>query len=171
MLSLPWEPGVAACLADIEPAEAAPRSPIRAAPSKRAAAAARRARARADRRPRARVLHRRARPGGAGRYRRHVDQLGMVYTVGPQADPGGLVRGMTESLAQRGSGRSRSNHEFMNSQYEINLRSAGALIAADRASRLKSAVKDIAAQHGLWRRSWASRSMTRAARACTCICR
>ena len=37
----------------------------------------------------------------------------------------------------------------MNSQYEINLRHADALTAADRAFRLKSAVKDIAAQHGL----------------------
>ena len=41
------------------------------------------------------------------------------------------------------------NHEFMNSQYEINLRHADALTAADRAFRLKTAVKDIAAQHGL----------------------
>ncbi len=37
----------------------------------------------------------------------------------------------------------------MNSQYEINLRSADALTAADRAFRLKSAVKDMAAQRGL----------------------
>jgi glutamine synthetase len=41
------------------------------------------------------------------------------------------------------------NHEFMNSQYEINLRHSEALDAADRAFRLKTAVKDIAAQHGL----------------------
>jgi glutamine synthetase len=37
----------------------------------------------------------------------------------------------------------------MNSQYEINLRHADALTAADRAFRLKTAVKDIAAQNGL----------------------
>jgi hypothetical protein len=37
----------------------------------------------------------------------------------------------------------------MNSQYEINLRHARALTAADRAFRLKSAVKDVAAQHGM----------------------
>ena len=41
------------------------------------------------------------------------------------------------------------NHEFMNSQYEINLRHSDALDAADRAFLLKTAVKDIAAQHGL----------------------
>ena len=70
----------------------------------------------------------------------------MVYTVGPQADPGGLVRGMTEALAQLGLEAFAVNHEFMNSQYEINLRHADALTAADRAFRLKAAVKDIAAQ-------------------------
>ena len=37
----------------------------------------------------------------------------------------------------------------MNSQYEINLRHADALDAADRAFRLKTAVKDVAARHGL----------------------
>ena len=56
---------------------------------------------------------------------------------------------MTESLAELGLEASAVHHEFMNSQYEINLRSADALTAADRAFRLKSAVKDMAAQRGL----------------------
>jgi glutamine synthetase len=73
----------------------------------------------------------------------------MVYTVGPQADPGGIVRRMTEDLAQLGLGVFAANHEFMNSQYEINLRHADALTAADRAFLLKTSVKAIAAQHGL----------------------
>ena len=67
----------------------------------------------------------------------------------PAGRPGGLVRGMTEAWRQLGLGAFAVNHEFMNSQYEINLRHADALTAADRAFRLKSAVKDIAAQHGL----------------------
>ena len=73
----------------------------------------------------------------------------MVYTVGPQADPGGLVRAMTEALAQIGLEASAVSHEFMAGQYEINLRHTGALTAADRAFRLKAAVKDMAAQRGL----------------------
>ena len=56
---------------------------------------------------------------------------------------------MTEALAQVGLKVFAFNHEFMNSQYEINLRHTDALRAADGAFRLKSAVKDIAAQHGL----------------------
>ena len=55
---------------------------------------------------------------------------------------------MTEGLTQLGVEVLAFNHEFMNSQYEINLRHTDALQAADRAFRLKSAVKDIAAQHG-----------------------
>ena len=51
----------------------------------------------------------------------------MVYTVGPLADPDGLVRRMTEQLATIGLDVFAVNHEFMNSQYEINLRHSGAL--------------------------------------------
>ena len=45
----------------------------------------------------------------------------MVYTVGAQADPGGIVRAMTEGLAALGLQVLSFNHEYMNSQYEINL--------------------------------------------------
>ena len=41
------------------------------------------------------------------------------------------------------------NHEFMNSQYEINVKHSAALDAADRAFMLKAAVKEIAALEGL----------------------
>ena len=88
-------------------------------------------------------------PAAPNGVRRHVDNLSMVYTVGPLADPDGLVRRMTEQLAAIGLDVFAVNHEFMNSQYEINLRHSGALDAADRAFRLKAAVKDIAAQNGL----------------------
>ncbi len=73
----------------------------------------------------------------------------MVYTVGPQVDPGGIVRRLTEDLAAIGLGAFAVNHEFMNSQYEINQHHADALSAADNAFRLKSFVKDVAALNGL----------------------
>jgi glutamine synthetase len=147
MLSLPWEPGVASCLADLEPAAgghpiADPRGAVR-----RAVAALAELGLEPIVGPELEFFL--VERDGDGRIRRRVDQLSMVYTVGPQADPGGLVRGMTESLAQLGQGAFAVNHEFMNGQYEINLRHAGALVAADRAFRLKTAVKDIAAQNGL----------------------
>ena len=83
-----------------------------------------------------------------GELTRYVDNLSMVYTVGPQADPRGVVRQITEALAGMGMGTFAANHEFMNSQYEINLRHGPALTAADRAFRLKVAVKDVAALNG-----------------------
>jgi glutamine synthetase len=88
-------------------------------------------------------------PGATNGMRRYVDNLSMVYTVGPLADPRGVVRGIAESLSSLGMGTFAANHEFMNSQYEINLHHAHALTAADRAFRLKAAVKDVAAIHGL----------------------
>jgi glutamine synthetase len=147
LLPLPWEPGVASCLSDLEPA-----------PGHGPVADSRGAVKQAVRRLEGLGLTPIVGPelefflverDGEGGYRRRVDQLSMVYTVGPQADPGGLVRGMTESLAELGLEAFAVSHEFMNSQYEINLRHADALTAADRAFRVKSAVKDIAAQQGL----------------------
>ena len=42
-----------------------------------------------------------------------------------------------------------ANHEFMNSQYEINVKHSEALDAADRAFMLRAAVKEIAVREGL----------------------
>jgi glutamine synthetase len=147
--TLPWEPGVASCLADLEPAEggppvADPRGAVRLAVE--------------DLRatgldpivgPELEFFLLRPDPAAEHGIRRHVDQPSMVYTVGPQTDPGGIVAATTEGLAALGLQVLAFNHEFMNGQYEINLRHTDALLAADRAFRLKTAVKDIAAQHGL----------------------
>jgi glutamine synthetase len=149
MATVPWEPGVAVCLSDLEPSHggapiADPRGAVRKA---------------SDRLhqlgfapiigPELEFFLLRRDPEAENGIARHVDNLSMVYTVGPQADPGGLVRRMTEQLSELGLEAFAANHEFMNSQYEINLRHADALTAADRAFLLKNAVKDIAAMNGL----------------------
>jgi glutamine synthetase len=149
MVTLPWEPGVACCLANLEPAQAdTPICDPRGALA-RAVTTVTELGFEPIVGPELEfflVVRDPAAPNGV---RRHVDNLSMVYTVGPLADPDGLVRRMTEQLATIGLDVFAVNHEFMNSQYEINLRHSGALDAADRAFRLKSAVKDIAAQSGL----------------------
>ena len=149
MVTLPWEPGVASCLANLEPARAdAPICDPRGALA-RAVETVVELGFEPIVGPELEfflVVRDPAAPNGV---RRHVDNLSMVYTVGPLADPGGLVRRMTEQLAAIGLDVFAVNHEFMNSQYEINLRHSGALDAADRAFRLKAGVKDIAAQNGL----------------------
>src|SRR5215218_2596769 len=147
---LPWEPGVACCIADVDPV--APGSAAPADPR----GAVRRAVEAYEELGLAPVIGPELEfflcirdPEAPNGLRRYVDNLSMVYTVGPQADPRGVVRGITEALARLGMGTFAANHEFMNSQYEINLRHARALQAADRAFRLKAAVKDVAATHGL----------------------
>jgi glutamine synthetase len=143
---LPWEPDVAACLADLERDGKPEPTDLRAL--------VRRAEAQlADLGLAAKIgpelefflLER----DDDGNWRRHVDTLSMVYTVGPQADPQGVVKSLLESSAALGLGAIASNHEFMNSQYEINLCEGPPLDAADRAFRFKAAVKDYAAQRGL----------------------
>jgi glutamine synthetase len=145
---VPWEPGVACCIADVH--AVAPGSRVPADPR----GAVRRAVAAYEELGLAPIvgpeleffLCERDEQGGLKRY---VDNLSMVYTVGPQADPRGIVRQITEALAGMGLGTFAANHEFMNSQYEINLRHGPALTAADRAFRLKVAVKDVAALNGM----------------------
>jgi glutamine synthetase len=150
MTHLPWEPGVAWCIADVHPVtEDGPRP---ADPR----GALRRAIAGFEELDLAPVIGPELEfflcvrdaesPNGV---RRYVDTESMVYTVGPQADPLGVVRAITETLSQLGIGAFAASHEFMTSQYEINLRHGSALPATDRAFRLKSAVKDLAAQRGL----------------------
>ncbi len=149
MVALPWEPGVASCLAHLEPATPGvaicdPRGTLR-----RAVEDVRGLGLEPIVGPELEFFLLARDPSAPNGLRRHVDHLSMVYTVGPQADPGGIVRKMTEDLSALGLDVFAVNHEFMNSQYEINLRHSDALSAADRAFRLKTAVKDIAAQHGL----------------------
>ncbi len=84
-----------------------------------------------------------------GGWKRHVDNLSMVYTVGPQADPAGILKRMLDACAELDIGAIAANHEFMNSQYEINLSECGPLEAADNAFLFKSAIKDVAALSGV----------------------
>jgi glutamine synthetase len=88
-------------------------------------------------------------PAAPGGLRRYVDELSRVYTVGPVSDPRGIVLEMLYGCEQLGLGAYAANHEFMNSQYEINIEHSDALDAADRAFLLKTAVKELAARQGM----------------------
>jgi glutamine synthetase len=149
MTTLPWEPGVATCLANLEPAAGGAPIPDPRGTLRRAVEDLRAIGLEPIVGPELEFFLLERDPAARHGIRLRIDQASMVYTVGPQADPGGIVREMSEALAQVGLEVLAVNHEFMNSQYEINLRHTDALQAADRAFRLKAAVKDIAAQHGL----------------------
>ncbi len=88
-------------------------------------------------------------PEAHGGFRRYVDELSRVYTVGAVSDPREVVLPMLLACDDLGLEAFAANHEFMSSQYEINLRHSGALDAADRAFLLKAAVKELAVRDGL----------------------
>jgi glutamine synthetase len=146
LVELPWEPDVVSCLADLE-RDGAPEPTDQRALVRRAEAELAELGLTSKVGPELEFFL--LEPDGEGGWRRHVDNLSMVYTVGPQADPQGVFRGMFEACAALGIGAFAANHEYMNSQYEINLRETTPLRAADNAFRLKAAVKDYAAQRGL----------------------
>ncbi len=84
-----------------------------------------------------------------GGLRRYVDELSRVYTVGAVSDPRDVLLRMLLWCDELGLDAFAGNHEFMNSQYEINLKHSDALDAADRAFMLKAAVKEIAVRENL----------------------
>jgi glutamine synthetase len=149
MRPLPWEPGVAVCLADLEPTEGGPPIADARGAVRSAVNALRELGLEPIVGPELEFFRLRPDATDPSGFTRQVDNLSMVYTVGPRADPDGVVRGMTDALSQLGLEVFAVNHEFMNSQYEINLRHADALTAADRAFLLKTSVKDMAAQRRL----------------------
>ena len=149
MTLVPWEPGVACCMADLHPVgehppPADPRGAVR-----RAVVGFEELGLAPVVGPELEFFLCERDPASPNGIRRYVDNLSMVYTVGPQADPRGIVREIAVALSELGMGTFAANHEFMNSQFEINLQHAPALTASDRAFRLKCAVKDVAAMHGL----------------------
>jgi glutamine synthetase len=88
-------------------------------------------------------------PTSPGGLRRYVDELSRVYTVGPISDPRGIVLEMLYACEALDLRAFAANHEFMNSQYEINVEHSEAVDAADRAFLLKTTVKELAARQGM----------------------
>ncbi|WP_067815692.1 glutamine synthetase family protein [Actinomadura kijaniata] len=87
-------------------------------------------------------------PDAPGRWRRYADGPGDVYTTGRRGDPGGHLLRALRHLRDMGLGVTMGNHEFSGGQFEINIDHSGALDAADRAFRFRSAVKEIARAEG-----------------------
>ena len=144
--ALPWEDGVVCCLADLErdgePEPTDVRHLVR-----RAEAALADYGAESKIGPELEFFV--CEPDGEGGMRRHVDALSMVYTVGAQADPKGILRALLDATVALDLGAIAANHEYMNSQYEINLHERTPLEAADVAFRLKATVKEVCASRGL----------------------
>ncbi len=150
LVSLPWEPGIAGCLVDLE-------DPVTHGPSPLDSRGALK-----------RIL---AEFSGVGvapvigpelefylcepdslapnGYRPYAGQDSGAYTVGGVADPKGTLSKMVDAAVALELGPVAAAHEYGRAQFEINLRHGPALDSADRAFRYKAMVKEMAARDGL----------------------
>jgi glutamine synthetase len=145
---LPWEPGVAHCLADVydpdgTPSPVSPRNVLKRVVERFATL---------DMTPIAGPEYEffllepdeRAPTG----WRRYGEAAGNVYVAGRRGDPENLLLRSLRHLDSYGLDVVTANHEFSSGQFEINLWHSEALDAADRAFRFKSAVKELARREG-----------------------
>ncbi|UJA19833.1 glutamine synthetase [Thermoleophilia bacterium SCSIO 60948] len=145
--TLPWEDGVACCLADLTREDGEPEPTDVRHLVRRAEAALAELGVTSKIGPELEFFV--CEPDGEGGMRRHVDAMSMVYTVGAQADPRGILRALLDAAVALDLGAIAANHEYMNSQYEINLHERTPLEAADVAFRLKTTVKEVCTSRGL----------------------
>lgn len=84
--------------------------------------------------------------GGAGYYQ---DKPSCVYQTGCRVDPLELMPTLQNTLLQMGLDVLYVNHEFFQSQYEVNSRHTTALDMADQTFTFKAVCKDVAHLNGL----------------------
>ncbi len=146
LTDVPWEPGVAHCLADVfdpdgTPAPESPRQVLKQVLARFAELGMRPV---VGPELEFYVLE----PDAAGGWRRYGEATGNVYVSGSKGDPENLLLRSLRSLADYGIDVVTANHEFCSGQFEINLWHSEALDAADRAFRFKTAVKELARREG-----------------------
>jgi glutamine synthetase len=146
--AVPWEPGVAHCIADVfdpsgEPARESPRHVLRevcrqfnelglspvVGPELEF------------------YILEESKDSPSG-WRRYGEGTGNVYTSGLKGDPENVLLDALRLLGDYGIEVISANHEFSSGQFEINLWHGDALDAADRAHRFKDAVKELARRRG-----------------------
>ncbi|MGL5810564.1 MAG: glutamine synthetase family protein [Nocardioides sp.] len=81
-------------------------------------------------------------------WRRYGEGTGNVYVAGSKGDPDGFLLNSIRGLGEYGLDVVAGNHEFSSGQFEINLWHGDALGAADRAHRFKGAIKELARREG-----------------------
>jgi glutamine synthetase len=86
--------------------------------------------------------------GSATGWKRYGEATGNVYVAGLKGDPENTLLASLRELAAYGLDVVAANHEFSSGQFEINLWHSGALDAADRAFRFKTAVKELSRRRG-----------------------
>jgi glutamine synthetase len=147
---IPWEPGIAACIVDLE--RIGSNEPY----AVDGRAALKRVVAEYDGLGLSPVIAPElefylcepdaAAPGG---WRRYAASDSPVYTVGARSDPRGILGTMMRAAEGLGLDVLAGSHEYGRGQFEINLRHVAAVESADRAFRFKWLVKELAVREGL----------------------
>jgi glutamine synthetase len=150
IVMLPWDPGVAACLADLEdPATQGPYGVDSRGALKRVLAGFGELSMMPVVGPELEFYLCEPDPAAPRGYRPYARQDSGVYTVGDVADPKGTLSRMLDAAVALKLGAIAAAHEYGRSQFEINLGHSPALDSADRAFRYKAMVKEMAARDGL----------------------
>lgn len=144
MQEVPWESGVAHCIADLHnadgsPSEQSPRTVLRRAVERFSQLGITPLAG-----PELEFYILEACEDSPSGWRRYGESSGNVYVSGLRGDPENVLLSALRSLGNYGLEVVAANHEFSSGQFEINLWHSEALDAADRAHRFKAAVKELA---------------------------
>jgi glutamine synthetase len=145
---VPWEPGVAHCIADLynpdgSPSQESPRHVLRRVRDQLGALGLSPVVG-----PELEFyLLERSETAPSG-WQRYGEGSGNVYTSGLKGDPQNVMLESLRLLGGYGLEVVSANHEFASGQFEINLWHGDALDAADRAHRFKVAIKELARRLG-----------------------
>lgn len=148
LLPVPWEPGVAHCIADVfnpdgTPSAESPRYVLRQLCEQYAELGLTPTIG-----PELEFYILEADASVPSGWRRYGEGTGNVYTSGLKGDPENVLLDALRQLGDYGIEVIAANHEFSSGQFEINLWHSDALDAADRAHRFKDAIKELARRRG-----------------------
>lgn len=150
LVALPWEPGVVACLVDLEnPATGQPSGVDSRGALRRILRGFEQLGVTPIIGPELEFYLCEADSAAPNGHRPYARQQSPVYTVGSVADPRGTLSRMLDAAVDLDLQAIAAAHEYGRAQYEINLRHGPALNSADRAFRYKTMVKELAARDGL----------------------
>jgi glutamine synthetase len=146
--AVPWEPGVAHCIADLyepdgSPAGDSPRQVLRRVIDQFAELGLRPVVG-----PELEFYVLERAPETPTGWRRYGEAPGNVYVSGLKGDPDNFLLRTLRLLGDYGIEAVSGNHEYSSGQFELNLWHSDALDAADRAFRFKAAIKELARREG-----------------------
>jgi glutamine synthetase len=145
---IPWEPGVAHCIADIYNADGTPSMESPRQVLRQVVAQFTELGLTPIVGPELEFYLLEESSTSPNGWQRYGEGTGNVYTSGRKGDPENTLLTSLRELGDYDIEVIAANHEFSSGQFEINLWHSDALDAADRAHRFKDAVKELARRRG-----------------------